>query len=124
MTDVEELQADHWDKKVLKAEGPVIVDFWHPMCGWCQKLNPVFEQLPEIIKNAAFAKLNILENKENRKIAMASGVLGTPTIKVFCQGRAIGEVVGFRPLAKLVEEISEILSRTDDCLSQSTPLKE
>lgn len=124
MTEVEELQADQWENKVLKAKGPVVVDFWHPMCGWCLKLNPVFEQLPGKIENIKFAKINVLESAENRRIAMNYGVMGTPTMKIFCQGRAIGEVVGFRILVRLVEEISEILSRRDVCLSQSTPLKE
>lgn len=123
MSKVMELQADEWESEVMSVEGPVVVDFWHHMCGWCQKLDPIFAQLPERFEKVKFAKMNVLDSAENRHIAMGNGVLGTPTIKVFCDGRSIGEVVGFRPLDRLVKELGEILASKDDCLEHSTPLK-
>ena len=89
MKKVIKIQVDLWEEEVMKAEEPVVVDFWHNMCGWCLKLNPVFAQLPEHFHNVKFAKVNILEKAENRQIAMDHGVLGTPTIKVFCVGRDV-----------------------------------
>ena len=76
------------------------------------------------IPNVKFLKVNILESPENRKIAIDSGVMGTPTIKVFCEGRPIGELVGFKPLEKLVTELNEILNQKDSCIDQSTPLED
>ncbi len=123
MSKVKDLQAKDWESEVLNAEGPVVVDFWHNMCGWCLKLNPVFAQLPDRFDRAKFVKVNVLESMDNRRIAMDVGVMGTPTIKVFCEGRPIGEIVGFRSLEGLVKDLTEIFSRRDDCLSQSTPLE-
>lgn len=123
MSKVIEIQADMWEPEVLNSNEPVVVDFWHNMCGWCLKLNPVYAQLPERFNNVRFAKMNILDSAENRKVAMDNGVMGTPTIKVFCKGRDIGEIVGFRPLDTLVKDVGEILSKREDCLGQSTPLK-
>ena len=123
MPGVSEIQASQWASEVVKAEGPVVVDFWHNMCAWCKKLNPVFAQLPEAIPGVKFLKVNILESPENRKVAIDSGVMGTPTIKVFCEGRPIGELVGFKPLEKLVSSLNEILNRKKSCLYQSTPLE-
>ena len=123
MPGVSEIQASNWDSEVVKAEGPVVVDFWHNMCAWCRKLNPIFAQLPEAIPGVKFLKVNILESPENRKVAIDSGVMGTPTIKVFCEGRPIGELVGFKPLEKLVSGLNEILNQKDSCLDQSTPLE-
>ena len=123
MSDVLEVQADTWEFEVMKADIPVVVDFWHNMCGWCLKLNPVFAQLPEHFHNVKFAKVNILEKAENRQIAMDHGVLGTPTIKVFCVGRDVGEIVGYRPLNRLIKELNEILAQREDCLEKSTPLE-
>lgn len=123
MSKVLELQADEWESEVTSLDGPVVVDFWHHMCGWCQKLNPIYDQLPEHFENAKFAKMNILDSAENRNIAMDNGVMGTPTIKVFCKGRDIGEVVGFRPLDTLVKDLAGIFASKDDCLEQSTPLE-
>ena len=123
MPDVSEIQASQWESEVVKAEGPVVVDFWHHMCAWCKKLNPIYAQLPEAIPGVKFLKVNILESPENRKIAIDNGVMGTPTIKVFCEGRPIGELVGFKPLEKLVSALNEILNQKDSCLDQSTPLE-
>ena len=122
MVGVKEIQADQWDSEVLSEEGPVAVDFWHHMCGWCLKLNPEFAKLPETIEGVKFLKLNILESPENRNIAIESGVMGTPTIKVFCKGRSIGEVVGFNSYESLVKELERILNQKDSCLKSSTPL--
>ena len=123
MPGVSEIQASQWASEVVKAEGPVVVDFWHNMCAWCKKLNPVFAQLPEAIPGVKFLKVNILESPENRKVAIDSGVMGTPTIKVFCEGRPLGELVGFKPLEKLVSGLNEILIQKNSCLDQSTLLE-
>jgi len=123
MAKVVEVQADTWEKEVMEAGRPVVVDFWHKMCGWCLKLNPVYEQLPERLGDRVkFVKMNVLQSPENQRLAIGLGVLGTPTMKLFCEGRAVGEVVGFRPLKKLVKEIEEILEKKTECLEQSTPL--
>ena len=123
MSKVIELQAEAWDNIVKEAEGPVVIDFWHNMCGWCLKLNPIFEQLPEQLQEAKYAKMNVLDSTENRNLAMEHGVMGTPTIKVFCEGRAIGEIVGYRTLDKLVSELKEIFDSSEDCIAHSTPLE-
>jgi thioredoxin 1 len=123
MSKIIDLQAEDWDDEVLGNEAPVVVDFWHHMCGWCLKLDPEFKRLPEAFENVKFAKMNILDSPENRKIAIESGVMGTPTIKVFCQGRIVGEVVGFRTSEMLTGDLNEILSQKEYCLEQSTPLE-
>ena len=123
MSDVIELSSDMWDKEVLSSEGPVVIDFWHNMCGWCLKLNPIFEQMPEHFENVKFAKMNVLDSAENRKTAMGIGVMGTPTIKVFCSGRDIGELVGFRTMEDLKKDLKEIIDKHETCLEQSTPLE-
>jgi len=124
MSKVVEVNADTWEREVLEADRPVVVDFWHHMCGWCNKLSPVYDQLPERYGDRVkFAKVNILESDENREIAMKQGVLSTPTLKFFCSCRVVGEIVGFRPLERLVKEIDEILERKDECIEQSTPLE-
>jgi thioredoxin 1 len=121
---VVEVQSGTWEKEVMKADRPVVVDFWHPMCGWCLKLNPVFEQLPgKFGDGVKFVKVNVLQSPENQRLAMGLGVFGTPTLKLMCQGRAIGEIVGFRSLEGLVQEIEGTLKKKDECMMQSTPLK-
>jgi thioredoxin 1 len=122
MSKIIELNSDIWITEVTSKKGPVVVDFWHHMCGWCLKLNPVYEQLPKHFESVRFAKMNILESPENRKIAIENGVMGTPTIKVYCDGREIGEIVGYRSFEGLVKELKEIINKKEDCLEKSTPL--
>lgn len=125
MSKVVEIQADDWEEEVLRAEVPVVVDFWHHMCGWCNKLTPIYAQLPERFGDKVkFVKMNILQSPENRQVAMKNGVLGTPTLKFYCQGRNIGEIVGYRPLERLVKEIRGVLKGKDECLEKSTPMDE
>jgi thioredoxin 1 len=123
MSKIIDLQAEDWDEEVLKNEAPVVVDFWHHMCGWCLKLDPEFKRLPEAFENVKFAKMNILDSPESRKIAIESGVMGTPTIKVFCQGRIVGEIVGYKTSEMLTGDLNEILFQKEYCLEQSTPLE-
>jgi len=79
-----EVQADAWEREVLRAEEPVVVDFWHPICGWCLTLNPVYEWLPERFgERVKLGKVNALGSPENQRLAIGLDILGTPTIKVF-----------------------------------------
>lgn len=124
MSEVVEIKAEAWEREVLSADRPVVVDFWHHMCGWCNKLNPIYDQLPDNYGDRVkFVKVNILQSPENRDLAINMGVLGTPTLKFFCDGRNVGEIVGYRPLDRLIKEIDEILDKSDECLEKSTPLE-
>ncbi|MFP3951554.1 MAG: thioredoxin family protein [Candidatus Bathyarchaeia archaeon] len=123
MSKIVNLQADSWDEDVIEAEEEaVVVDFWHDMCSWCLRLNPIFEQLPDHFDNVRFFKFNVMDSNDNRELALNQGVMGTPTIKIFCNGRGVGEIVGFRNLETLIEEIRRIIDDKEICLKQSTPL--
>jgi thioredoxin-like negative regulator of GroEL len=57
-------------------------------------------------------------------VAVGLGVMGTPTLKFFCDGRPIYEVVGFRPRGRLREDIEKALEEARECLEKSTRVKE
>jgi len=50
-----------------------------------------------------------MESKENRRLAIEKGVIGTPTFKVYCRGTEVGEVVGLETLTDLAGTIENIL---------------
>jgi thioredoxin 1 len=115
--------AETWEKEVMESEIPVIVDFWHERCSWCLELNPVLEEVSiEYTERAKFVKLNVLENTENRQVAIQYGVMSTPTMKFICKGRIVGEIVGYRPKNQLREEVENILHEHQECLEKSTAL--
>ena len=116
-----EVNTNTWQDKVLSAKIPVIVDFWAPWCPWCMKLMPVFEEVSkQYAGKLIFAKVNV---EEHQDIAKANGVMGIPILKFFCDGRDVGELVGYMPKEKLVQELDKILASLTNCLTQSSELQ-
>ncbi|NIM45120.1 MAG: thioredoxin fold domain-containing protein [Nitrososphaeria archaeon] len=121
---VVDVNSETWKEKVLESDFPVVVDFWHEQCSWCLRLDPVLRELSaEYEGKLKFTRLNVLESHENQHTAISYGVMGTPTLKFFCQGRTVGELVGYMPKDMLREEIDKILSRHEECIEKSTPVK-
>lgn len=116
-----DITSTNWQDKVLSAKGPVIVDFWAPWCPWCMKLMPIFEEVSKQYDGKlAFVKVNVEEQNE---IAQKNGVMGIPVLKMFCQGRNVGELMGYMAKEKLVMELDKMLANISECLSQSSSLK-
>ena len=117
-----EIDAQTWDREVIKSDKPVIVDFWHNQCPWCLKLNPIYDKLSEEYTRATLVKLDILSSEENGQIANKHGVMGTPTLIIFCEGREVGELVGFMEKDVISTEVDRILDRASSCVKQSSVL--
>lgn len=92
----------------LLSDLPVIVDFWAPWCPWCMKMMPIFDEIAkEYGSKADFVKINVEENQE---LASEFDVMSIPAIKIFSEGKKIGEILGYMPKEKMASEISKILS--------------
>ena len=118
-----EVNADTWDQEVLKSDVLTLVDFWHERCPWCLRMNPVYEEVASAFEGRVkFAKLNVLSSHENRRIAVEQGIMGTPTLTFFCEGRAVETVAGFQPKDRLKALVDDVLAKHRDCLEQSTEL--
>ncbi|MBI3842847.1 MAG: thioredoxin fold domain-containing protein [Thaumarchaeota archaeon] len=119
MTTVD-IDSNNWQEKVISSTTPVIVDFWAPWCPWCMRLMPVFEEVSKQYDGKLiFAKLNV---EEHQDIAQANGILGIPVMKIFCDGRNVGELVGYMSKEKLVQELDKMLSTIKECIAQSSTL--
>src|SRR5262245_13274042 len=77
-----------FDKEVLKAEGPVLVDFWAIGCKPCQMMAPALESLAQDYK---VCKVDIDENPE---LKAAYGVSSIPTVLIFKEGKMVDRHVG------------------------------
>ncbi len=124
MNTLVDVGAEDWETKVLESKGPVLVDFWHDACVWCKRLEP---ELAEVAKDFSpklkFARLNVLSSAANNRLGQKYGIMGTPTLLLFCNGRVLEQLVGYRPKDKLRREIKDMVENYQACFKQSTPLQ-
>jgi thioredoxin 1 len=92
-----------FQKDVLEAGKPVVVDFWAEWCGPCRMIAPALEELStEFGEKLTIAKINI---DENPQVPMKYGVRGIPTLMVFNNGQVAATKVGALPKTKIKEWI-------------------
>jgi thioredoxin-related protein len=65
--------------------------------------------------------MNMFLSLENLKLAEGLGVEETPTLKIFCKGREIGQIIGHMPLDKATKEIEDIFKSEKYCNKQNAP---
>ena len=123
MANVVDVDPSKWDPEVLKADILTAVDFWHQRCPWCLRLNPVIDELSEEYKDKIkFVRLNVMSSPENRQLAIRNGVMGTPTIVFYYEGRPVFTTVGLMTKDRLKETLENLLGTYRECLKQSTEL--
>jgi len=64
-----------------------------------------------------------LNSDDYPDISQRYGIMGLPTIKMFCQGRPIGEIIGYMPRPRLKAEIDKVLQNHKECLESSSPIR-
>ncbi|SNQ51434.1 thioredoxin [Frankia canadensis] len=96
-----------FDAEVLKSEGPVLVDFWAEWCGPCKMVGPVLEEIAkEHGDKLRIVKLNIDENPQT---ARNYQIMSIPTMAVFVKGEVDKSIVGAKPKAALLRDLSEYI---------------
>jgi len=95
----------NFESAVLKAEGPVLVDFWAEWCGPCKQIAPALEQIAEqLAGQVTVAKMDI---EESPVTPSRYGVRGIPTMMLFRDGRMASMKVGALPKQKILDWLAE-----------------
>jgi len=101
---VEKVTDATFEKDVLKASGPVVVDFWAEWCGPCRMIAPALEEISNSLNGKVkIVKLNV---DKNPGIAAKYGIMSIPTLMLFKDGQLASRQIGAQPKQKLEQWIT------------------
>ena len=93
-----------FESQVLKASGPVVVDFWAEWCGPCRMIAPALEEIQGAMgEKVKIVKLNVDENPQT---AAKYNIQSIPTLLIFKNGDMSSRQIGAAPKQKLEQWIT------------------
>ncbi len=105
---VMEISDTSFEAEVLKADQPVLVDFWAPWCGPCRAIAPMVEELAGAFGDRIkFAKCNV---DDNPVTPGKFGIRAIPTLILFQGGNVVEQITGMVAKSKLENALDKVLT--------------
>jgi thioredoxin 1 len=98
---------DNFEQDVLKADGPVLVDFWAEWCGPCKMIAPILEEIAS--EYGGKIKICKMDVDANTNTAPKFGIRGIPTLIIFNNGEVAGTKVGALSKSQLSAFIDSVI---------------
>lgn len=102
-----ELSDENFDEIVLKADKPVIVDFWAEWCGPCKVIGPIISEIGEDYKDKII--VGKMDVDSNPSTPAKYGIRNIPTVLFFKDGTVADKQVGAVPKASLVNKVETLI---------------
>lgn len=93
------INRSNFQKEVLNADRPVLLDFWAPWCGPCRMVGPILEEIAAERSDIRVGKVNVDEQPE---LAGQFGVMNIPTLVVMKGGKVVSQAMGARPKEQIL----------------------
>jgi thioredoxin 1 len=104
---IHEFTDQSFDTDVVKADLPVLIDFWAVWCGPCKAIAPTIEEIAgDYAGKVKVGKLNV---DQNQNTAMQYGVRSIPTLLIMKSGEVVSQIVGAVPKENITKALDEIL---------------
>ena len=100
---VTELNKDNFEKEVMEANVPVLIDFWASWCGPCRMMSPVIDKIAEEMGDKLkVCKVNVDEKHE---LAEKYEIMTIPAFIVIKNGAEAGRTIGVQPKEDILKLI-------------------
>jgi thioredoxin 1 len=100
MSEIADVTDDSFDREVLEAGVPALVDFWGDHCPACRQISPILQEMAG--EYAGRLKVVKIHASENASTSARFGIRAMPTVLLFQGGAVKGQLVGARPKSDFV----------------------